>query len=329
MVGLAPDILNALNKDQAIGRVRTDIRSDFIFAPQYKLVFDVMGDDVWDQVTTQLKSGTYQPDSLITSEVPKSSGMTRPGSIMFPLDRIIYQAVADYLAPSLDPQLDRSRVFSHRLLDSDPSFQMYQSGADSYSDFKTAIEENARDGKFSHAATVDITSYFVHLNHHILENLLTETGIPSGLNTFLVKTLLENWSGRFSYGIPQGLFPSDLLGNFYLSTLDTNLASLGIKSLRYVDDLVLFYESERKAKSSLAQLCWFLRTIGLSLNEAKSKVSTVQELVHEKTELDRLFGNAREEAISLLENESAGLFTGSRTLGTNRLILIRKSSFRL
>ncbi len=301
MVGLNPAIISSLNKEKAIGRVLTDIQSDFIFAPQYKLIFDYVPDELWDQLIGQLKAGTFRPDSLITSEVPKSSGMTRPGSILYPADRLLYQAISDCLAHTVDNQLDDSRVFSYRLLDSDPSFQMFQSRGDSYQEFKTAITSNAECGQFTHAATIDITSYFVHLNHHVLENLLTESQVPQPLITVLVKHLLENWSGRFSYGIPQGLYPSDLLGNFYLSTLDTYLASRGIQSLRYVDDLVLFYRAERDARVSLAPICQFLRTIGLDLNESKSKIVTVQELIHEHTELDTLFENARQEVIEIFD----------------------------
>ena len=186
MVGLNPEIISSLDKEKAIGRVLTDISSDFIFAPQYKLIFEVIADDLWDQLIGQLKSGTFHPDSLITSEVPKPSGMTRPGSILYPSDRLLYQAISDYLGPTVDKQLDGSRVFSYRLLASDPSFQMFQSRGDSYEEFKTAITNNAECDQFTHAATVDITSYFVRVNHHVLENLLTESQVPQGLITVLV-----------------------------------------------------------------------------------------------------------------------------------------------
>ena len=302
MAGLNQGIIDQLDKEKAIGRVRTDLQSDFIFAPQYKLIFDVLADDLWDELLKQLKSGTYHPGSLITAEVPKPSGMTRPGSILYPLDRALYQAISDLLAPVLDSQLDGSRVFSYRLLDPDPTFLMFQSRGDSYRDFKAQSNQSAIGGKFTHATVADITSYFVHLNHHTLENLLTESNVPQGVNSILVKSMLENWSGRFSYGIPQGLFPSDLLGNYYLSALDTFLASRGIRSLRYVDDLVLLYESEHLARSSMAPICRFLRGIGLDFNESKSRVVTVQELVYEQTELDKMFESARQEIIDQMES---------------------------
>ena len=302
MVGLSHDIISELSKETAIGRIGSDLPTDFINAPQYKLVFDVYGDELWDELLKQLKSGTYTPKELITAEVPKSSGMTRPGSILFPMDRMLYQAIADYLAPIIDPQLDADRAFSYRILEPDPKHQMFKSRGDGYRDFVNETNMVAVTGEFSHATKADITSYFVHLNHHVLENLLAASGISQGLITTLVKSMLEAWSGRFSYGIPQGMFPSDLLGNFYLSSLDTFLAARGVKSLRYVDDLVLLYNSEYLAKSNFAPLCNFLRGIGLDFNEAKTKVVTVEDLVSEQTELDVMFEEARAEIMEQLES---------------------------
>ena len=120
------------------------------------------------------------------------------------------------------------------------------------------------------------------------------------------------------------MFPSDLLGNFYLSALDTFLASRGIQSLRYVDDLVLLYQSEHQAKSNLAPLCSFLRGIGLDLNESKSKVVTVHDLVYEQTELDEMFENARVEVIAQMEVQEWEVNYGFRTLGMNSMMTNRK-----
>ena len=301
MTGLDPNVIAAFSKDHAIGRILNDIRTDFIFAPQYKLLLDSIPDELWDEATGQLRSGTYNPSSLITAEVPKPSGMTRPGSILYPVDRLLYQAVGDHLAPLIDSQLDGTRVYSHRIAVPDPRFQMFDSRGASYEEYKQQVIQLCSEGNFTHAIVADISSYFAHLNHHTLENLLNAAGVPEGLVTLLVKTMLEMWSGRFSYGIPQGLFPSDLLGNFYLSALDAFLASRGTPSLRYVDDLVLFYPAEDVARSSLAPLCRFLRGIGLDLNESKSAILSVESLIREQTELDKLFEAARQEIYEQLQ----------------------------
>ena len=160
MVGLDSSVIASLSKDQSIGRVRTDIQTDFIFAPQYKLLFDYAADDLWDQVVNQLRSGTYTPSMLITAEVPKPSGLTRPGSVLYPIDRIIYQAMADYLAPIIDPLLDGARVYSYRILGCDPELQMFQSRGESYEQFKATVTALCNSGEATHAITTDIASYF-------------------------------------------------------------------------------------------------------------------------------------------------------------------------
>ena len=47
MVGLNEDIVAKFDREGAIGRILTDLPSDFIIAPQYKLIFDVLADDLW------------------------------------------------------------------------------------------------------------------------------------------------------------------------------------------------------------------------------------------------------------------------------------------
>ena len=86
MVGLIPEIISQLDQGRAVGRVLNDMPTDFIYAPQHKLLFTVTPAIIWDDVLGKLKSGAYVPSTLITSEVPKPSKLTRPGSILHPSD---------------------------------------------------------------------------------------------------------------------------------------------------------------------------------------------------------------------------------------------------
>jgi hypothetical protein len=98
-----------------------------------------------------------------------------------------------------------------------------------------------------------------------------------------------------SHGILQGMFPSDFLGNFYLVGLDSNLEVKGVPSSRFVDDLYIFYPSRSDAKKGLMELCRLLRSEGLQLNESKTSILEVHQLLHEETRLDRMFKEARDE----------------------------------
>ena len=164
----------------------------------------------------------------------------------------------------------------------------------------------ANGGKY--AINTDIASYFARLNHHTLENLLRSSGIPEGLVRVLVEAMLQTWTGRFSYGLPKGVFPSDLLGNFYLSTSDTFMAAEGVRSLRYVDDIVILYGDRRSADTAPAGICKFLRTIVLDFNESKTSISTASAVIHEQTEIDRLLNDAQEELFKRLLTEREPLY---------------------
>jgi len=91
------------------------------------------------------------------------------------------------------------------------------------------------------------------------------------------------------------MFPSDFLGNFYLASLDDGLRAREIPSVRYVDDLYLFFPNELDARKGLIDLCRILRCEGLNLNESKTKILKSDDLIEEETEIDRLFTNAKQE----------------------------------
>jgi len=91
------------------------------------------------------------------------------------------------------------------------------------------------------------------------------------------------------------MFPSDFLGNFYLASLDDTLRVKEIPSIRYVDDLYLFFPNELAAKKGLIYLCKILRYKGLNVNESKTDILDSNRLIEEETEIDRLFARAKQE----------------------------------
>ncbi len=202
----------------------------------------------------------------------------------------------------VEAQIDRARVFSQRLLEPDPDGKMFAPESDGRQDLQGTINEIVASGRYSHAIKGDIANYFERIYQHNLINLLHGSGAPVEPVTLLEKLLLS-WTDKASHGIVQGVFPSDLFGNFYLCGLDEFLAIQTIPSLRFTDDMYLFFESERRAREALVDLCSQLRKEGLSFNEAKTRVLDVERLMSEETELDRLFAEARDETAESLEAE--------------------------
>ena len=141
----------------------------------------------------------------------------------------------------------------------------------------------------------DIANCFGSINQHTLVNHLDLIGYPSALKNALDAMLVLNAGDRNSRGLLQGMFPSDLFGNFYLNPLDEFFKDLGVASVRYVDDLYIFATSLVGAEEIVRALTIKLRDYDLSLNEAKSKLLKSKSLVIEEPDLEKLFAEAVED----------------------------------
>lgn len=308
MPGLDPNVVAALDQHLTLARIRHDASKDSLLSPQFRAIYDHLGDDLWGIAISELQSGTYQPRLPITLEMPKPTGITRPMSTLEPLDRLVYQALADVLAPTIEDSIDRAKVFSAQLIDPDPEGRMFEDASDRWQELQDSIEELCGDGRWSHAVRADVSSFYERVRQHALVNLLHASGCPSGAVNLLEELLLV-WTERNSHGLLQGLAPSDLLGNFTLVGLDAELEVRGIPHLRYVDDLYLFFESEEAARRGLIDLCRYLRSEGLSLNPLKSRVMSAQDLLHEETQFDRMFETACEEVTVEIVRDLMSLYT--------------------
>ena len=294
MYGLDSTLVETIDYGLAIGRVKTDVLDDFLLAPQYSAVYTWAADKLIEQTKTLLTSGQYAPELPIKVDVPKRTGLTRPGAILLPIDRLVYQVLVNTISKQAEEQLDRSRVFSHVLLTDDPEFKMFKPNNDCWQNMQNALNEKSQDNSLPYVIKTDVACYFERIYQHNLINLLRSSAYDSRAINLLERILLA-FTENDSHGILQGMFPSDLLGNFYLATIDAGLKVKDVEFIRYVDDMYLFHTSMLEAQKGLVNLCRMLRDEGLSLNESKTGIYPTNRLVAEETEIDRLFGAARQE----------------------------------
>ncbi|TAU80618.1 RNA-directed DNA polymerase (plasmid) [Rhizobium leguminosarum] len=290
MPGLDRRIIAQFDHESVIAHVKADIRSDFILAPHYNAIFSRAGGELWEQVKQQVRAGTYQPELPITMSVPKERFFTRPGSILRPADRFMYQALVDNVMQELEGGQDRSRSFSH--VPSEEEGQMFVPNHESWERFQERVAEICGDSDFILKA--DISNYFERLPQHHLVNLMSAAGCAPEVVSLLEEMMLA-FRERNSFGIVQGVYPSDALGNFFLSDFDAYCELAEIMSARYVDDIYMGFPSEAEARQGLAELIETLRKDGLHLNEYKSKIMPADEVIQEETAIDRLFDEIREE----------------------------------
>ena len=264
--------IKAIDWPLALKRVSHDLRSDFIYAPHLAFIYSKAGDALITQVTAELKSGAYSPGVPITIEVPKSFRMrvavapirlgpafSRPGSILLPRDRLFYQALADRAAPVVKAKTDGTRSFSHQLAASD-SAGMFLPTRNCWNHLQKALSKHSKSKSTRYILRVDVANFFASLNQHTLINVLDDSGYPKSLSSRLEAVLTRYTGERSSRGILQGMYPSDLLGNFYLTPIDRFLDDYRVPSARYVDDLYVFVDSVDSADHLLRDLIPTLRS---------------------------------------------------------------------
>ena len=165
--GVDSAVLKSIDWNLASARVLFDMRSDFIYAPHISSVFRHSVDALIDAVESDLKNGRFAPGRPITIEVPKSSRMqvlprgsrgpsfSRPGSILFPKDRLLYEMLADYAAPLIEDNTDRDRSFSHQLAKAN-SPEMFKSSRACWNQLQGTLNRLSKEHDKGYVIKADI-----------------------------------------------------------------------------------------------------------------------------------------------------------------------------
>jgi hypothetical protein len=319
--GLEEKLLGTIDWELAVSRILHDMRSDFIYAPHLRFIYAYAGQALIDEVVGELKAGTYTTGVPLHIEVPKSARMrtsglnrlgppfSRPGAILLPKDRLFYQAVSDQAAELIEDKTDQSRSFSHRL-SNPPNEAMFVPTRQCWGAFQKRLRELSQKESNKYVLRTDIANCFGSLNQHTLINTLTDAGFDKSLATRLEIIITRYTGDRSSRGILQGIYPSDLLGNFYLNPIDRFLDDIGFDSARYVDDIYIFVPTGDEAERVTRELIRQLRIYDLNLNEAKSKLMPAGLLLTEEPDLEELFQKAVEEVTPQLGADDSGVDYG-------------------
>ena len=317
--GLDGKLIDGIDWSTSLARIVDDVTTDFIWAPHISAIYRKAGASLVGLVKSELSGGKFTPGSPLTVEVPKSFRMrvgtasgtatptgpsfTRPGSILLPKDRLLYQAIADRCAPAVESKTDTRRSFSHRLGPPGDG-PMFLPNRVCWNEMQEALSKHSGKARFRFVVKLDVADYFRSVNQHQLVNTLTDAGLDGSLADRL-EIMLSKYTGqRSSRGIIQGVNPSDLFGAFYLSPIDRQLKDRAITAVRYVDDIYVFMPSLAAADKLLAWLVPALRLHDLALNEMKSVIMPKSLLKVDQPDLEELFDDAMREAAGQDANSS-------------------------
>jgi hypothetical protein len=138
----------------------------------------------------------------------------------------------------------------------------------SYRAFRGAISAYRKE--YSHFISFDVASYFNGIYHHDLVNWLRELGAADEDVNGFGQILREINSGRSIDCLPQGLYPSKMIGNDFLRYVDNHFSLKSKKLIRFMDDFYLFSNSKTDIEDDFILVQELLGSRGLSVNAQKT-----------------------------------------------------------
>jgi retron-type reverse transcriptase len=228
------------------------------------LVYETALDQNLRSLREQLLARAWNPTHPTRLYVPKPSGLQRPISLLGLEDQILLQAVANLVAKKLSKKrklVELNTVFSNILSDPADSIFFLRPWQETYYAFQEKCTTLHSEGNHW-IAHFDLAAFYDTISHDLILRIISPQK-KHAQTLEIIRQWLGVWSSSkdiamTSHGIPQGPIASNFLAEAFFLPIDKELNKLGIKYIRYVDDIRLFGKSEFDARNSgiiLERLC--------------------------------------------------------------------------
>jgi len=224
--------------------------------------------DNWQSLRADILSGSYKPSVVRKVEIPKPNGGKRMLGIPTVLDRLLQQAISQWLTPKYEEQ------FSKHSYGFRPNKNAHQA--------VLQAQVYVKEGK-EWVVELDLEKFFDKVNHDRLMNVLSRTvkNKPTLklIRSYLTSGILEGGTvSQRTEGTPQGSPLSPLLSNIVLDELDKELERRGHSYVRYADDCSIYVKSEAAAKRVAESMIQYIEgKLLLKVNREKTKLSRPNE----------------------------------------------------
>jgi RNA-directed DNA polymerase len=261
------EILDIRNVEKALKQVTANKGAGGIDGMQTDELRDYL-DVNWQTLKNNILEGNYRVQAVRKVEIPKPQGGTRMLGIPTVKDRLLQQAIAQWLSPRYEEEFSN---YSYG----------FREGRNAHQAVLQA-QQNLNEG-YEWIIELDLEKFFDKVNHDKLMGLLAKR-IEDKLTLKLIRSYLTSGimeGGMISQrveGTPQGSPLSPLLSNIVLNELDKELQARGHRYVRYADDCSIYVKSEKAAQRVMETVTDYIETkLKLKVNRTKSKVSRPNE----------------------------------------------------
>lgn len=178
----------------------------------------------------------------------------------------IYDLVYRYRAAFKKPHVEGREHYGYRFKTGRPV-----PASKSYTDFKSEVF--IKHVITGHFIGFDVASYFNNIYHHDLVEWFAAIGAEQADVELFGRFLREANAGRSVDCLPQGLYPTKMIGNDFLRFVEESHALKSERILRFMDDFCLFDDDESNVRADFALIQRLLGQKGLSVNPGKTATS--------------------------------------------------------
>ena len=261
------EILDILNVQKALKQVTANKGAGGIDGMQTDELRDYLNAN-WQTLRKSILEGNYKPQAVRKVEIPKPQGGVRMLGIPTVIDRLLQQAIAQWLSPKYEEEFS-------------PHSYGFREGCNAHQAVMQA-QTSLNEG-YEWIIELDLEKFFDRVHHDrlmgTLAKKLTDKGTLKLIRSYLTSGVMEGGvASPHTEGTPQGSPLSPLLSNIVLDELDKELLARGHRFVRYADDCSIYVKSEKSAQRVMESITGYIEEkLKLKVNRTKSKVSRPQE----------------------------------------------------
>ena len=223
--------------------------------------------DNYDDIYKNLVAGTYAPNKVILKEIPKGNGKVRPIAVATVIDRCIQGCLNNAIYPLYENEMS-------------PNSYGYIKGRNCIMAVNK-IKDYVNNG-YQWIVKIDLSGCFNQIDQdkilYKLRSKINDKRVLKLINKYLKVTYVTAGGEYKSFiGCPQGSALSPLFANIVLTDIDNEFIKRGYAFVRYADDIVIAYKSEKAARKGINRISNLIHKYNLEINQEKIEIRSIHD----------------------------------------------------